>query len=147
MVPTAWACAGFMVVLGGLWMRLAIVAGGSMEPALARGDICVVVSGLAVEPGDIVLYADGASLVLHRVHRLSESGDLWTKGDANSTRDRSPVPLDQVRGRVIFTIPLGSVSRGWMPSAHGAKLQNQSHSMAMTERRSGTSVAGQGEAP
>lgn len=142
-----WALLGCFVVTSGLWVRPAIVGGGSMEPALVRGDVCVALAGASVREGDVVLFRDEEGLVLHRVVRVEQRGALRTKGDANATVDRRPVPLDQVCGRVAFVLPLGRVLAGWMPRSRGATLQNQSQSEAMTERRPGTWSAAQGETP
>lgn len=142
-----WGSVGLLIILGGLWIRPVVVGGGSMEPALVRGDVCVAVSGLPVRRGDVVLFSDRGSLVLHRVIRISPLGELVTKGDANPVQDRRPVQPSRVQGRVAATVPFGAWARRWMLSARGDKLLNQSHSEAMTERRSGSNPAKQEEAP
>lgn len=142
-----WGTVGFLVILGGLWVRPAVVGGGSMEPTLVRGDVCIAVSGLPVRAGDVVLFSDRDSLVLHRVVGVSPGGGLVTKGDANPVRDRVLVLPSRVKGRVAATVPIGAWAREWMLLARGDKLLNQSHSEAMTERRSGSNPAKQGGAP
>ena len=55
--------------------------------------------------GDIVVYQDGASLVVHRVIAL-DGETVTTQGDANNIAD-DPIPLADVKGRVLFWIPHG----------------------------------------
>ena len=67
------------------------VTGNSMWPLLADGRDMVRLTRLdrRVQPGDIVLYqrADG-SYILHRVIRLSASGDCICCGDAQWEREQ-----------------------------------------------------------
>ena len=104
---------------------LAVVAGGSMSPALAPGDLCVVIRSEDYLPGDVVLYssADGAR-VLHRVVAAGPRG-LHTQGDANDSLDREVVPLQRVEGKVARVIRLSRVLRLVSP-AFGARILNQS---------------------
>ena len=95
-MPFGW---GFSVVLS-----------GSMEPTLHVNDMVVVSRQDSYAVGDIIVYQDGRSLVIHRV--VSVSGDmLTTQGDANDIPD-APIPLSAVKGKAITQIPLlGSVLR------------------------------------
>lgn len=87
----------------------AIVLTGSMEPTVPAGAL-IVVREQQTDPavGDIVVYQNGGSLVVHRV--ISVDGDsITTRGDANNAPDE-PIPLSAVRGTVLFHIPhAGSV--------------------------------------
>jgi signal peptidase I len=85
-------------------VRLLVVTGASMRPAMSPGDVAVVVRRMPVAPGDIACFADGSGLVCHRLVRQAFSG--WeTKGDANATPDSRPVSPERVSGKVVFTIP------------------------------------------
>ena len=90
----------------GVW----VVLSGSMEPNLHVNDMVLVVHQDSYAVGDIVVYQEGRSLVIHRV--VSVSGDtLTTKGDANDIPD-TPVALSAVKGKAITQIPLfGGVLR------------------------------------
>lgn len=83
---------------------VSVVLSGSMEPNLHVNDMVLVVHQDSYAVGDIVVYQEGRSLVIHRV--VSVSGDtLTTKGDANDIPD-TPVALSAVKGKAITQIPL-----------------------------------------
>ena len=83
----------------------AMVLSGSMEPTFYTGDLIVVEEAETLAVGDIVVYQDGASLVVHRVIAL-DGETVTTQGDANNIAD-DPIPLADVKGRVLFWIPHG----------------------------------------
>ncbi len=91
------------------------VSSGSMEPALAVGDIIIVqdCGGNTVKENDIVSYLSDSGettgqIVTHRVVRAPyQKGDatyLVTKGDANSAEDR-PILVAQVKGKMLCKLP------------------------------------------
>lgn len=91
------------------------VLSGSMEPKIPVGSVCyakaIDVDNLKI--GDIVTYRlSGDTMVTHRIIRIdSDKKQITTKGDANDTEDASPVPFDNIVGRVNFHISyLGYVS-------------------------------------
>ncbi|HEX2085137.1 MAG TPA: signal peptidase I [Solirubrobacteraceae bacterium] len=93
---------------------------GSMEPALAPGDVVLSArrSPLDVRPGDIVTFHDPSrdgELVTHRVksmRRVGETVSFVTKGDANDVPERWSVPADGHIGRAALSVPkVGHVLR------------------------------------
>lgn len=99
---------------------------GSMEPALAPGDLVVVRPAPAddIRVGDVITFqpvSDDPALVTHRVTGLTiESGGVTgftTQGDANSAADDAIV-ADQVKGRVVYSVP-------WVGHVTGAGLGPQ----------------------
>lgn len=87
----------------------AVVATGSMEPAIYPGDIviCKKLPG-SVKPGDIINFYSEGEWVVHRVIRAVTYGSFtfyYTKGDANPVPDRDPVDSRAVRGKVVWVIP------------------------------------------
>jgi len=89
---------------------IAVVEGGSMEPALHHGDLAVYRRGsTAIERGDIVLFDKPGwpGGVLHRVCDVGGDGSVLTRGDANPVRDRDPVASEDVRGVVVLVVPSG----------------------------------------
>lgn len=87
----------------------AIVMSGSMSPALEVGDLVIVkevseeggTSQEDLSVGDVVIFEDGDSFVIHRVIEKNESEKiLTTKGDYNNAAD-APVSFSQVKG-VLF---------------------------------------------
>lgn len=109
-----WALAGCALALLCVGFRIVVAGGGSMEPALVKGDICLVASHRAPRQGDIVLYAlPGHRPVMHRVVSARARGGLKTRGDANPTSDAGLVPRACVSGSVVAVLPLGKAVRGW----------------------------------
>lgn len=87
-------------------VRLLVVEGGSMLPAMAPGDVAVVVRHSPLSPGAIACFAEGQGLVCHRLVSYSPGG--WvTQGDANERADGRPKAPRQVLGRVVWVAPVG----------------------------------------
>lgn len=86
---------------------------GSMEPAIAAGDVVVEerISPTAAAVGDVVTFRDPEDqgrLVTHRVRSIRRAGShLWfvTRGDANNTTERWRIAADGDLGRVAYTVP------------------------------------------
>ncbi|MBQ3099826.1 MAG: signal peptidase I [Clostridia bacterium] len=81
----------------------AVVLSGSMEPEFSKGDLIIVKEAEDYAVEDIVVYQDGASLVVHRIIDI-DGETVTTKGDANNTADE-PIELSAIKGRVLFWIP------------------------------------------
>ena len=96
---------------------LSVVMSGSMEPELKVNDLVFVHSGDSYEKGDIVVYQDGSSLVIHRI--IEKTGDkVITKGDANDVPDR-PVQVRDIKGRYTGRIPFVGVILLFLKSPAG----------------------------
>lgn len=81
----------------------AVVLSGSMEPALNVGDLIFVRQGETPAVGDVVVYATGGSLVVHRIVAL-EGDTVVTQGDANNTADE-PISRAAIKGVVTGRVP------------------------------------------
>lgn len=98
--------------------RPLVVLSGSMEPALATGDVSVVrsIAPREARPGDIVTFRDPADperLITHRVRSMTVHADaiqFVTRGDANNVSERWRVAADGEIGRVLYRIP----KLGWV---------------------------------
>jgi signal peptidase I len=117
----AWIAttASVAVMLLFAWLagwRLDIVGTPSMAPAVPAGSLAVVVPvGIAqVRVGDVIAFRDADNeriRVLHRVVRVSDrreaGGDvyLYTRGDANRSRDRLYVGRERLLGRLQWSLP------------------------------------------
>jgi len=94
-------------------LSLFTVTGDSMSPALPAGSIAIVqpVAGSEISTDDIIAYhAPGGrgTTVTHRVVEVTNEGEslsFQTAGDGNDNSDKSPVPSENVVGKVIFHIP------------------------------------------
>jgi len=87
-------------------MAPVVVSGDSMRPTLCAGDLCLVMYGLRIRPGDVVVARlPGRPLGVKRAVRRTANG-WWLEGDdaAASTDSRSfgAVPEQAVLGRVLI---------------------------------------------
>ena len=104
------AATGLLVILGMtvlLELRLVVILSGSMEPSISTGSICFI-SGADRRgvPGRVVAYELKDHLVVHRISGGDSDGQTFiTKGDSNDAADPAPVSKEQIRGRVIGTVP------------------------------------------
>ncbi len=92
--------------------QMYIVLSGSMSPEFDTGSLAFVretdTNQLVV--GDIITYrshADSDSLTTHRIVEIRRNGDtrFVTRGDANNVNDPTPVPVENVVGRVTGSVP------------------------------------------
>ncbi len=129
---------GVLVLLAVLTVGVPLLLGaqpysvltGSMRPGIPPGSLIAVraVPFENIRVGDVVTYqleSGRSAVVTHRVVGRSEAADgermLTTRGDANDLADALPVREVQVRGVVVFAVPLlgypGSILNG--PSRSG----------------------------
>lgn len=89
---------------------VSVVLSGSMEPALSVNDMVIVREQNEYSEGDIVVYQDESSLVIHRI--ISIDGDtIITQGDANNTADQ-PIDISLVKGKSVASLPfMGALVR------------------------------------
>lgn len=82
---------------------IAAVLSGSMSPTLEVNDLVVIQERDSYEPGDIIVYQSGHSLVVHRMIAREENY-IIAKGDANDSAD-APIDSSAVKGLVVFSVP------------------------------------------
>ena len=84
------------------------VRSDSMHQVFKAGDSIVTVPigffSKIVQVGTIVTYKLDGKTVTHRVVQVN-SDTIVTKGDENDTPDASPVPLSDITGIYVLTIP------------------------------------------
>lgn len=109
--------AGVLIALGWLVLRpgdlggpltYAVVAGGSMAPALVDGDLIVLVRADAYVLGDVVGYRPSGAqgLIVHRIVGGDARG-FELRGDARSTADADRPGAADLVGRVVLVVPHG----------------------------------------
>ena len=79
------------------------VISGSMEPELPVGCLVLVksISPEMVKEDDIIVFHRGDSIITHRVVEVQkEERQFITKGDANESRDATPIPYQDLVGLV-----------------------------------------------
>lgn len=80
-----------------------VVTTGSMTPTYNIGSIIYYkkVDKAEIQVGDAVSYRmNNGEIVTHRVVDI-ENGNYITQGDANNVKDASPVPYDNVEGKIV----------------------------------------------
>ena len=87
-----------------------VIATNSMYPTIERGDIVVKdeVDINDVKIGDIIVYDLNGTSIIHRVIEINRSIDgvfLVAKGDNNRSPDALYIQEEQIRGKIITTIP------------------------------------------
>ncbi|NJE76765.1 signal peptidase I [Thermococcus sp. ES12] len=103
-------------------LDLLVVLSGSMSPLFNPGDMVVIekIEPSAVTVGDVIAFhppnaKDEKTLVTHRVVEVIHNGSrtyFQTKGDNNEDRDPYLVPLENVVGKAVFSLPyLGYLTR------------------------------------
>lgn len=93
-----------------LGYQVHMVLSGSMEPTIPTGSIIVVVPASTYVVGDIVTYqrADDAARTTHRIieQEIAQKRVVYTmQGDANNVPDQRPVYVDEIEGKVLFSVP------------------------------------------
>ena len=90
---------------------------GSMVPALPVHSVIYVkpCEADAIEPGDVITFrleSGSDQMMTHRVVEIDKTTQSFiTKGDANDAADQTPVPAQNVTGKVLFHIPaIGSLA-------------------------------------
>ena len=99
------------------------VLSGSMSPTFNRGD-AVIINKLTkqekneLKKGDIIQFISGTRYVVHRIYKVTndEYGNkaFITKGDHNNAPDSDQVSLDNVIGKVSFSVPLIGYPSVWL---------------------------------
>ncbi|HHU76291.1 MAG TPA: signal peptidase I, partial [Firmicutes bacterium] len=92
------------------------IVSGSMLPEIGIGDVVIIRKTPAdtVGVGDVIQFKRGCIRVAHRVVEIENDDEgrriLWTKGDANRSRDADPVLPEDVIGKIIYRVP----KAGWI---------------------------------
>ncbi len=100
----------FLILISGTTVPVVSVASGSMIPKLYPGDIVIAMKPENLNIGDIIIYRANCSYLPNEdiIHRIIgfENDKIITKGDNNLVRDPCLVEKSQVKGKVIFAVPL-----------------------------------------
>ena len=89
--------------------RLYIVMSGSMEPTINVRDAIITKEIDEPQEGDIIAYENENIVTVHRIIKVytQENNRLYqTKGDKNNIEDRGLVQQSQVKGKLIYRLPL-----------------------------------------
>lgn len=89
-----------------------IVQSGSMEPAISTGSVVVIREQASYAVGDVVTFGADTLGSVPTTHRIIADvvtdGTLAfvTQGDANAEADPRPVAITDIRGAVLFSVPV-----------------------------------------
>lgn len=94
-------------------LRGYVILSGSMEPMIPTGSVVVVdTADRDVFPGDVATFSRHGDLVTHRILSKTEDG-YQTKGDANTDPDTGTISAEDIRGKVLFHIPVIGYGMVW----------------------------------
>lgn len=94
-------------------LRGYVILSGSMEPMIPTGSVVVVnTADRDVLPGDVATFSRHGDLVTHRILSKREDG-YQTKGDANTDPDTGIISAEDIRGKVLFHIPMIGYGMVW----------------------------------
>ena len=86
-----------------------LIQSGSMEPTIMTGDIILVQEQPSYIQRDIITFNDhGDRVVTHRILEEKKNGnsvEFITQGDTNESPDIASVPVEDIIGKHVFTIP------------------------------------------
>lgn len=87
-------------------IKSVVVISGSMEPEIPVGSLVFIDQrDQSVDPGDVIAYRIGDTMIVHRVVDQNNDGTYITKGDSNDTADPASVTKQQIVGKEIFCVP------------------------------------------
>lgn len=92
-------------------IQLRTVLTGSMADSFPQGSLIVTrkIAASEVEKGDIITFESDGDIVTHRVLEIEKNGNNYqfvTKGDNNDIADSEKVADNQLKGRVVFSLPV-----------------------------------------
>lgn len=108
-----------------------VVRTGSMDPAIAVGDVVVgrpFTASEKVPVGRVMIFeppvgsGTGSDLRIHRVVASLEHDQYTTAGDANASNDAAPVPRENFRARGILRVPYVGLPLVWLSSRQYLKV-------------------------
>ncbi|MBQ3417953.1 MAG: signal peptidase I [Ruminococcus sp.] len=97
-----------------------VVLSGSMEPALQVNDLVIVKAQEDYSEGDVVVYQNGNTLIIHRVVK-KDGEEFVTRGDANNADD-DPIRLSDIKGIMIFRVPFIGLIFKWLKTLPGTLI-------------------------
>ena len=88
--------------------NLNIIRSGSMKPTINIMDVVVTKESNDYQKGDIISFVEKGDITVHRIINVNNENNqitYTTKGDANNKEDSNPVKKENVKGKVVMTIP------------------------------------------
>jgi signal peptidase len=101
----------FLFISGVLPIGMTAIASDSMHPAFDKGAavITLKVKQNDLKKGDIISFYRDDKVIIHRIDSIvEEDGEIRyiTKGDANNVADDGYILYDQIKNKIVLSIPL-----------------------------------------
>ena len=109
-----------------------VIATGSMQPEIDPGDVILVekikdMDGInELKIGDIIQFKRDSILISHRIIDISEGEEginFKTKGDNNSSEDEELVKPENIKGKIVYSIPKVGLLTLLIKSEDGVPLE------------------------
>lgn len=111
------------------WYQLAVVRSASMEPKLKVGSLAIYKAQAAYYPGEVIAYQTqenkSEKLIIHRIVEKNDqpqSTVYLTQGDATQYISSEPILKNQVKGKLIGSIPQAGYLISWFKSQVGISV-------------------------
>jgi len=113
---------GAMIFIPQFSYGLVFVKSGSMEPTIKIGSGMIIHKQDRYSEGDIVTFVNRkGNLITHRIIGTVESNSelFQTKGDNNDAVDIRPVNKQNIKGKVVMTLPYVGYLISFLKSKYG----------------------------
>lgn len=90
------------------------VLSDSMEPTLYRGDITIIKSETTYNIDDIIVFEQPDGIYIHRIIAEREGFEFRTAGDRTGAPDQWSIIKEDIKGKVILTIPKAGHINLWL---------------------------------
>ena len=120
LLPTLLLIPVVYLVSGYFHYQAIVIASGSMETSISKGDVVVIekISDVEkIELNQVIAYNYNKIVVVHRlVKKINVNGEsiFYTKGDANNDIDSYKITKDMIIGVVNFKIPYIGYPTIWL---------------------------------
>ncbi len=92
-------------------IKILAVLSGSMEPKIKTGSVIIIKPMSDYKIGDIVTFGEISKISIPKTHRITRTyvqNDIQlyvTKGDANNNEDGKPIRKEDIKGKVMLSVP------------------------------------------
>lgn len=120
-IPVALVLIILIALISGFFQIYMIGIGSdSMKPTIYKGDAVIlekINDKTNLKKGDIIAYSNGKLIIVHRIKKINGTGKNTTyvmKGDANNGNDPRDINKSQIKGRVVYKIPVIAWPTVWL---------------------------------
>lgn len=109
-------------------IKLLSVLSGSMEPTIKTGSVIIIKPINEYKVGDIVTFGETTPTTVPKTHRIIGTEIIngiqyySTKGDANKNEDSGKIKSEDIKGRVLLSVPLAGYAVSFIQTRRGFLL-------------------------